>query len=101
MSLALLLEDLGFNVQVRPGARPRTLGLGDIEARIATLVVSGQATVDGLVGATGLPVSTVLSALTLLEMRGLVVAAYGRYRPHGDLLPAIEGRKRARRRCAS
>jgi hypothetical protein len=41
-------------------------------------------------------VSTILSGLTLLEMRGLVAAAYGRYRPHGILLPEVKRGSRLR-----
>ena len=33
---------------------------------------------------------------TLLEMRGLVAAAYGRYRPHGLLMPITAAPKRPR-----
>lgn len=91
-----LLEDLGFFVDLRPAARPSALSLGETEARLASLVVAGHATVDSLAAATGLPVSTILSGLTMLEMRGLVAAAYGRYRPHGILLPDVKQVRRAR-----
>ncbi len=89
-SVGGLLEDLGFLVAIRPPARPSSLHLGATEERLASLVMDGHTTVDSLVAATGLPVSSVLSGLTLLEMRGLVAAAYGRYRAHGILLPAVE-----------
>ncbi len=35
---------------------------------------------------TGLSVAAVLATLTLLERQGMVVGAYGRYRPAGSLL---------------
>jgi predicted Rossmann fold nucleotide-binding protein DprA/Smf involved in DNA uptake len=48
-------------------------------------LVRGLTTVDELVASTGLPVASVLAALTMLETRGLVIGAYGRYRPAGRL----------------
>jgi hypothetical protein len=92
VDLPLLMEDLGFVVDVRPGANPRALAVGETEQRIAALVIGGTSTVDALVASTRLPVGAVLSALTLLEMRGLIAAAYGRYRPAGALLPEIRGK---------
>ena len=83
-----LLEDLGFLDPRRPPAENAAVGLGSVEGRLAALVAAGHATVDDLVATTGLAVATVLSGLTLLEMRGLVAAAYGRYRPHGLLMPS-------------
>ena len=82
-----LLEDLGLfdpvQVQAGEGVAPE---LGGLESQLAALLVGGAITADALVAATGLPVATVLSGLTLLEMRGLVSAAYGRYRADGALL---------------
>ncbi len=52
---------------------------------IAEALIAGAATVDELVAASGLPVATVLGALTRLESHGLVVGAYGRYVPAGAL----------------
>ena len=89
-SVAGLLEDLGFLVAIRPPARPSSLHLGATEELLASHVMGGHSTVDSLVAATGLPVSTVLSGLTLLEMRGLVAAVYGRYRAQGVLVPSVE-----------
>jgi DNA-binding IclR family transcriptional regulator len=48
--------------------------------------VAGHVTVDELVAVTDLPVATVLTALVLLERRGLTVGIHGRYRPAGPLL---------------
>jgi DNA processing protein len=83
-----LLEDLGLLDPRRPPIETAAVGLGTVEGRLAALVADGHATVDDLVATTGLAVATVLSGLTLLEMRGLVAAAYGRYRPHGLLMPS-------------
>ena len=96
-----LLEDLGFQAEIRPATVPSALDLGETEERLATLVSGGHATVDSLVATTGLAVSTVLSGLTLLEMRGLVAGAYGRYRAAGILVPGVEVRRRGRRADAA
>ncbi|HEY3524485.1 MAG TPA: DNA-processing protein DprA [Candidatus Limnocylindrales bacterium] len=66
---------------------------GVVEREVATLVATGVGTVDALVAATELPVATVLAALTMLETRGLVLDALGRYRPAGALV-ASAGRRR-------
>jgi len=89
-----LVADLGLPDSER-AARPspaRAPGAalseaGETERRIGRLVAAGVATVDALVAATELPVATVLAALTILETRGLVVDALGRYRPSEALLP--------------
>ena len=52
---------------------------------MAVALVAGRGSVDELVAATGQPGATVLGALTGLEMRGLVVETFGRYRPAGAL----------------
>lgn len=96
VNVPLLLADLGFDVVARPGPSPGSFAMGDTETRLADLVVAGHSTVDRLVAATGFPVATVLSALTLLEMRGLVVGAFGRYRPGEALLERVEPRRRTR-----
>ena len=44
----------------------------------------------------GLPVASVLTALTMLETRGLVVGAYGRYRPAGRLAGSEPARPKVR-----
>ncbi len=85
-----LIADLGF---ARPIAGMRdavaaatTQSLGAVEGAIAVHLVSGHVTVDELVAVTDLPVATVLTALVLLERRGLAVGIHGRYRPAGPLL---------------
>jgi len=102
-----LLEDLGLTpsaalvrrppgeTRVRARAHPPAPAaaavlatIGDVERRVAAALVAGLATVDELVAAVDLPVGAVLGALTLLEHRGLVTSAYGRYQPAGVLAGA-------------
>ncbi len=64
---------------------PALVELGAVERQVANALVSGLATVDELHASLSLPVATLLGTLTLLEMRGLVTSAYGRYRPAGTL----------------
>ena len=85
-----LIADLGF---ARPVAGARdavaaaaTQSLGTVEGAIAAELMAGRVTVDELVATTDLPVATVLTALMLLERRGLAVGIHGRYRPAGPLL---------------
>jgi DNA processing protein len=87
-----LLDDLGLidhetptTVRAQPDAEATLVELGGTAGRIGRELVAGLATVDELVAVTGLPVATVLGALTLLEDRGLVRGTYGRYRPSGAL----------------
>lgn len=103
-SVETLLEDVGLAGEARPttGRRARrgpvnlaALGLSSVEARLAERLRTNAATVDELVRETGLPVATVLGGLTLLEMRDLVVGAYGRYRPSVSLAGSSAGRAKA------
>ena len=85
-----LIADLGFT-DPTPHATDAvsaaaTQSLGIVEGAIAAQLVAGRVTVDELVAATDLPVATVLTALVLLERRGLAVGIHGRYRPAGPLL---------------
>ena len=85
-----LIADLGF-AQPVAGARDAvaaaaTQSLGTVERAIAAELLAGRVTVDELVATTDLPVATVLTALMLLERRGLAVGIHGRYRPAGALL---------------
>jgi DNA processing protein len=99
-----LLADLGLSAgsegeeptkrrrKPRPGKAPLrldALGLSSVEARLAELLRTDAHPVDHLVAATGMPVATVLSGLTMLEMRNLVASAYGRYRPTVALATAV------------
>jgi DNA processing protein len=65
--------------------------LGPAERALAVQLVRGPATVDLLALKTAMAPAAVLSALTLLELRGLVSAAYGRYAPSGALASWSEG----------
>lgn len=85
-----LLEDLGL---LDPGSDHDgrrvadavvLAGLGAAERMVAAALARGTETVDRLVGATGMPPAAVLGALTMLEMRGLVIDVFGRYRPVGN-----------------
>ncbi len=106
-----LLEDLGLvgragvrtvAVSIRPapsGTVPAEAVLVELpatERRLAEALIAGRTTADELVATTGLEVATVLGALTLLEIRGLVVAALGRYRPAGRLASVEPERPRSR-----
>jgi len=59
--------------------------LGPVERELATQLSNGPATADSLSERTGLAGAAVLSALTLLELRGLVDWSGGRYMPVGAL----------------
>jgi DNA processing protein len=90
-----LLEDLGLvggaaEGSGRPPGRMASAGtvlaaLPPVERAIAGAVVAGTSSVDELALVTGLGPATVLGALTALEIRGLVIDAYGRYRASGPL----------------
>lgn len=109
-----LLEDLGLTgdgadrASTGRRAGPRRQGspiavlaeLGVTERLVAEALITGRATVDELVAACDLPVASVLGVLTLLEMRGLVIGAYGRYQPAGRLA-GVEPRSVRRRRGAA
>jgi DNA processing protein len=59
--------------------------LGPVERALAEELARGSATADQLAHRTSLAGAAVLSALTLLELRGLATSAYGRYSPAGSL----------------
>lgn len=85
-----LIADLGFAQPIAgvgdAVAAATTQSLGAVEGAIAAELVAGRVTVDELVAVTDLPVAAVLTALVLLERRGLAVGIHGRYRPAGPLL---------------
>ena len=75
------------------GRRRASLGavlasLGPVERAVALEVAAGRGTVDELVLATGGAGAMVLGALTSLEVRGLVLEGFGRYRAAGPLASA-------------
>lgn len=91
-----LLEDLGYRdgtIRTDGAARrsglPRAAaggtGLTSVEEAIAVRLAAGLGTVDELVIATGEAPATVLGALTALEVRGMVIETFGRYRAAGSL----------------
>ena len=55
------------------------------ECAVWRTVHDGKYTVDAIVDATGLPVATVLTALTMLEMGAYVIRAGGSYRAADDV----------------
>ncbi len=71
--------------------------LGPVERLLAEALVRGPATADDLAARTALPGAAILSALTLLELRGLASGSYGRYIPAGLLArwPGEHEKKRA------
>jgi DNA processing protein len=70
--------------------------LGPVERTLAEALVRGPATADDLAARTSLPGAAILSALTLLELRGLVTGSYGRYCPAGHLARRPEDHHRGR-----
>jgi len=69
----------------RPGRAAVLATLGPVERVLAAELARGAATADQLAARTSLASAAVLSALTLLELRGFVSGAYGRYSPAGPL----------------
>jgi DNA processing protein len=93
-----LLEDLGLlDDDLGPGARiPLIAALTGVERALAAQLAAGVGGLDELVAATGQGSATVLAALTSLEMRGLVLEAFGRYRATGALAGSGPRRRRQR-----
>lgn len=96
-----LIEDLGLaGGLAEPGvpedAAATLVEVGEAAGRIGREVLMGRATVDELVGVTGWPVASVLTALTVLERQGLVVGIHGRFRAAGHLAAADPTAKRRR-----
>lgn len=102
-----LLEDLGLDGNAEPSLYPNPncpprpgsvapaasqgavlASLGSVERALAELLMAGPATADELARGSSLSSAALLSALTLLELRGLVTSSYGRYRPTGMLARA-------------
>jgi DNA processing protein len=77
---------------IRPASRSaRRVELSPREDRLARGLLDGAATADELVAITGMPIAAVLAGLTALEVAGLAVGAYGRYRAAGFLAIADPG----------
>lgn len=84
-----LIEDLELLGATEGGPRTSAeVELGLVERALVGALARGATTTDDLVRSTGQPVATILGALTLLEMRGLVTVAYGRHRLAGRLAGA-------------
>lgn len=93
-----LVDDLGLIGASAEG--PRTVAhveLGSVERALADALANGASTTDELVRTVRQPVATVLGGITVLEMRGLVVSAYGRHRLAGRLAGAGPARLRRAR----
>jgi DNA processing protein len=89
-----LIADLGFAAPPGRGLSSALAGaaladLGRAASQVATSLAQGLTTVDELVAVTDLPVGAVLATLAVLEDRGLVAGAHGRYRPAGPLLGEV------------
>jgi DNA processing protein len=98
--IAELLDDLALVEPDNPGRSTGEAGpsraavlalLGRSERAVAGALTEGATSVDELAERTGLAVSSVLGTLTLLEIRGLVTGAFGRYRAAGVLAGAPPG----------
>jgi DNA processing protein len=106
-SIPTLLDDLGLidhskaSPKAPVSAEAALVEIGGTAARIGREIVAGNSTVDDLVAVTGLPVATVLAALTILEARGLVIGIYGRYRAAGALASTTPRVRRVRDRAAA
>jgi DNA processing protein len=90
-----LVEDLGLIGATAEG--PTTVAhveLGAVERALAEALAEGASTTDDLVRIVGQPVATVLGGITILEMGGLVVSAYGRHRLAGRLAGGFPARLR-------
>ena len=92
--------DAGRRCRPRPASIAPAAGgaavlaaLAPVERLLAENLARGSATADELAARTSLASATVLSALTLLELRGLVTSAYGRYSPMGPLATWGAGRQ--------
>jgi DNA processing protein len=91
-----LIEDLGLFAESgevrtrgrRPSLEAELVELGPTAREVARALLTTRGTLDEIVTATGHEVATVLGAITLLELRGLVTTTYGRYRAAGRLASA-------------
>jgi DNA processing protein len=72
----------------RPSLEAELVELGPTARAVGRALLTTQGTLDELVVATGHETATVLSAITLLELRGLATTTYGRYRAAGRLASA-------------
>ena len=104
-----LIEDLGLlhheptepGLVRRPSLEAELVEVGATAREVARALLGTQGTLDELVASTGHPPATVLSAITLLELRGLVTTTYGRYRAAGRLASASAPDRRRRSSAAT
>ena len=97
--VAELIEDLelldgGDNGAPAPDHRRSVAvvaALSPPQRAVARALAAGRGSVDELVAATGQPGATVLGVLTALEVRGLAVETFGRYRASGALAASGSG----------
>lgn len=69
----------------RPSLDAILLELGPTARDVGTAIALGGGSLDELVRTTGHAPATILSVITLLELRGLATSTYGRYRAAGRL----------------
>jgi DNA processing protein len=98
-----LIQDLGLleaaagsgTSRRRPSLEAELIELGETAREVARALLATGGTLDEIVSATGHEVATILGAITLLELRGLVTTTYGRYRAAGRLASAATPSKPA------
>jgi DNA processing protein len=83
VGVAELIAELGLH-ETRPDPTAAA-DLGPIERAIAERLVERPSTLDELVAVTASAPATILAAMSRLEVRGLAVDVFGRYRPAGRL----------------
>lgn len=83
-----LLDEAPAAGAPRASLAAELIELGPTARDVGAALVAGRGSLDELVAATGLEPATILGALTLLELRGLVTTTYGRYRAAGRLATA-------------
>jgi hypothetical protein len=81
----------------RPSLEAELIELGSTAREVARALLSTQGTLDELVLATGHETATVLSAITLLELRGMATTTYGRYLAAGRLASAASPPSKSRK----
>jgi DNA processing protein len=72
-----------------PSVAAELVELGATARQVAEALCAGHGSIDDLAVATGHRVATILGAITILEVRGLVTSTYGRYRAAGRLAAAV------------
>jgi DNA processing protein len=86
-------EAAGVTAPIGPSSDAILASLAPTERAVAREILGGVRSLDEIVHATGLPPAGALAAITVLELRGLIGGAFGRYQPVG----VLEGADVARR----